>query len=31
MNWLEMFQNKFGCPIKYITDQPGNYRANFMY
>ena len=22
----EMFQNKTGCPIKYITDQPGNYR-----
>ena len=22
----EMFQNKTGCPIKYISDQPGNYR-----
>tara|TARA_R110000751_G_scaffold112784_5_gene211878 strand:- start:577 stop:1461 length:885 start_codon:yes stop_codon:yes gene_type:complete len=22
----EMFQNKSGCNIKYITDQPGNYR-----
>ena len=22
----EMFQKKYGCPVKYVTDQPGNYR-----
>ena len=22
-----MFQHKFGCPVRYIQDQPGNYKA----
>jgi len=22
----EMFQKKYGCPVKYVMDQPGNYR-----
>ena len=23
----KMFQHKFGCPVRYIQDQPGNYKA----
>ena len=23
----KMFQHKFGCPVRYIADQPGNYKA----